>query len=157
MKIYQQIEMNLNRIIEPFPYQMKNLKPTLAAGWVLMIAVSTCSFLQTVAPEKWNFLTEVYLLMPNIDGETGVVNSLTLPVDANTGDILSKLKMGAMVYVEARHNNWTITSDYVFMNLQQEITPGQLIHSATITLKQSIWEAAGFYRLNSFLEVGAGG
>ncbi|MEQ1586452.1 MAG: hypothetical protein ABL895_11270 [Cyclobacteriaceae bacterium] len=140
---------------------MKNFRRWLvAACWVLLIYLCASSSVsaQAVAPEKkWSFLTEIYLLMPNIDGETGVGNSLTVPVDANTGDILSKLKMGAMVYVEARHNKWTITSDYVFMNLQEKITPGKLIQSGTITLKQSIWEAAGFYRLNSFLEVGAGG
>ena len=43
------------------------------------------------------------------------------------------------------------------MNLNQEVTPGILLHTGTVTAKQFMWEAAGYYRLNSFLDVGAGG
>jgi len=130
------------------------------ACWILMMClcmINQGNAQSTLPEKKWNFLAEVYLLLPNMDGETGVGNSLTVPVNANTGDIFSKLKMGAMVYLEARSNKWAITSDYVFMNLQQEITPTTLIHAGTVTIKQSVWEAAGFYRINSFIEVGAGG
>ncbi len=111
----------------------------------------------TTSEKKWNFRVDIYLMFPTLDGETGVGNNLTAPVDASTGDIFSKLKMAAMVYGEAYTEKWAITSDYVFMNLQQEVTPTTLIHSGTVTIKQSIWEAAGLYRLNSFMEVGIGG
>ena len=43
------------------------------------------------------------------------------------------------------------------MNLNQDLTPGILINSGSVTAKQFIWEAAGLYRLTSFLEVGVGG
>jgi hypothetical protein len=43
------------------------------------------------------------------------------------------------------------------MNLRQDITPGKLIRSGTVTLKQTIWELAGLYRILPFLEAGAGG
>jgi len=113
---------------------------------------------QTPATEKkWNFLTDVYLMFPYMDGETGIGESLVLPVDANPGDIFSKLQMGAMLYLEAKTDNWAISSDLVYMNLNQEVTPGMLLYSGTVTAKQFIWEAAGFYRIFSFLEVGAGG
>ena len=65
--------------------------------------------------------------------------------------------MGAMVYLEARTDKWAITSDYVFMNLQQEVARDKVITGGEVMVKQSIWEAAGLYRINSFLEVGAGG
>jgi hypothetical protein len=66
------------------------------------------------------------MLFPNMNGETGVGNTLTVPVDANTGDIFSTLKLGGMLYLEAHTNKWAITSDFVFMNLEKEVTPTTL-------------------------------
>ena len=83
---------------------------------------------QSPAPEKkWNFLTDVYLMFPYMDGETGIGESLILPVDANPGDIFSNLKMGAMLYLEAQTDKWAITSDLVYMNLKQDVTPGTIV------------------------------
>jgi hypothetical protein len=109
------------------------------------------------AIKKWNFLTEVYIMFPNMDGELGIGNNLKLPVDANPGDIFSKLKMAGMIYFEANTKKWAITSDLVYMNLKQDVTPGVLLYSGNVNAKQFIWEAAGLYRLTSFLEIGAGG
>jgi hypothetical protein len=107
--------------------------------------------------KKWNFLTDVYLMFPYMDGETGIGNNLILPVDANPGDIFNKLKMAAMLYLEAKTDKWAITSDLVYMNLEQDVTPGTVINSGTVNAKQLIWEPAGFYRFFKFLEVGVGG
>ncbi len=107
--------------------------------------------------KKWNFLTDVYLMFPNMDGETGIGNSLTVPVDANPGDIFSKLKMAGMVYFEAKTEKWAITNDFVYMKLNQEVTPGKIIESGDVTAKEFIWEPAGFYKIVPFLEVGIGG
>lgn len=107
--------------------------------------------------KKWHFLVEPYLMFPYMDGETGIGNNLILPVDANPGDIFNHLQMAAMLYFEAKTDKWAITSDLVYMNLNQDLTPGILINSGSVTAKQFIWEAAGLYRLTSFLEVGVGG
>lgn len=113
---------------------------------------------QTAAPgKKWNFLTEIYILFPNMSGETGIGDLITVPVDANPGDVFSKLELAGMLYLEVHNDKWAITSDLVFMNLEDEVTPGTLINSGAITAKQGIWEAAGLYRIFSFLEVGIGG
>ena len=96
-------------------------------------------------------------MFPNMQGETGIGSSLTVPVDANAGDIFGNLKMGAMLYGEARTDKWAITSDWVYMNLGQDLTPGTLIHSGTVGVKQSVWEVAGLYRILPFWEVGVGG
>jgi len=113
---------------------------------------------QSSIPEKkWDFLADLYLMFPYMDGETGVGESLILPVEANPGDIFSKLKMGAMMYLEANTNKWAITSDLVYMKLNQEVTPGTIVISGDVTAKQLIWEAAGLYRITSFLEAGVGG
>jgi hypothetical protein len=65
--------------------------------------------------------------------------------------------MAAMLYLEAKYNEWAITSDLVYMNLQKDVTPTRLIRSGTVTLKQTIWEVAGLYRVIPYLEVGIGG
>ena len=134
-----------------------------------IITIYVCTFLlicfssnlvsaQATTPENsWDFLVEPYLMFPYMDGETGIGNSLLLPVEANPGDIFSKLQMGAMLYLEAQTDKWAITSDLIYMKLNQELTPGILIHEGDVTVKQLIWEAAGLYRLTPYLEVGAGG
>ena len=112
---------------------------------------------QTPSERIWHFVAEPYLMFPYMDGETGIGDNLVLPVEANPGDVFSKLKIGAMLYLEAQTDKWAITSDIVYMNLNQEVTPGILLNSGSVTAKQFIWEAAGFYRIVSFLDVGVGG
>ena len=124
---------------------------------LLLSTTNTISAQTTAAERKWNFLTDFYLMFPYMDGETGVGESLILPVEANPGDIFSKLKMGAMLYLEAKTDKWAITSDLVYMKLNQEVTPGTIVISGDVTAKQLIWEAAGLYRITSFLEAGVGG
>ena len=118
---------------------------------------NTASAQPASAEKKWNFLTDVYLMFPYMDGETGIGNLLSVPVEANPGDIFSKLKMAAMLYLEANTGKWAITSDLVYMNLNQEVTPGTLFHSGEVSAKELIWEPAGLYRIVPFLEVGLGG
>jgi hypothetical protein len=143
--------------------QFNNLKTRIK-----IVLVSCCICLYTgmesqlsaqklPAENKWNFLTEIYVLFPNMNGETGIGDLITVPIDANPGDIFKKLEIGGMLYLEAHNNKWAFTSDLVFMNLEDEVTPGTIINSGTVTAKQGIWEAAGLYRISSYLEVGIGG
>jgi hypothetical protein len=125
---------------------------------ILFFSAANTISAQTESPEKkWNFLTDVYLMFPYMDGETGTGDLLSVPVDANPGDIFSKLKMAAMLYLEAKNSKWAITSDLVYMNLNQEVTPGTLFHSGEVSAKELIWEPAGLYRIVPFWEIGLGG
>ena len=130
---------------------------------ILFLGLSFQSFSQDlkndsiVKSKKWDFLIDVYMLFPNMDGETGIGNSITVPIDANTGDIFSTLKLGGMLYFEAHNRKWSVNTDFVFMNLEKDITPGILIESGTAGMNQYIWEVAGLYRIVKFLEVGVGG
>ena len=122
---------------------------------VLLFQLHTLA--QTETPEKkWHFLTDVYLMFPNMNGETGI-GELLVPIDASAGDVFSHLKIGGMFYFEAQTSKWAFTSDIVFMNLNEDITPGKLIESGEVTGKQFIWEAAALYRIAPFWEVGVGG
>ena len=127
-----------------------------------LIALFLTCFSQASAQDntevkKWNFLADVYLMFPYMEGDAGIGNRITVPVDANPGDILSKLKMAAMLYFEAKTDRWAITTDFVYMRLNQDLTPGTLVQSGTLEAKELIWEAAGLYRIWPFLEVGLGG
>ena len=124
---------------------------------VLISCFNQVSAQDSTKVKKWHFLAEPYLMFPYMNGETGIGESLVLPVDATAGDIFSKLQMGAMIYLEAKTDKWAVTSDLVYMNLTQDVTPGIILHEGSVEAKQLIWEAAGFYRLTSFLEVGVGG
>lgn len=122
--------------------------------WISTIEVSAQSETDT---KKWEFLAEVYLIFPYMNGETGIGNHLTVPVEANPGDIFSNLQMAGMLEFEARTDKWAITTDFVYMNLNQEITPSEIIVSGDVGAKQLIWETSGLYRLLPFWEVGVGG
>lgn len=142
---------------------MKYQKPKLVQklGFIILI-IFLCNLMTVSAQtesetKKWNFLADVYIMFPYMDGEVGLGNSLTVPIDANPGDIFSKLKMAGMVYLEAHTSKWAITSDFVSMNLNQEITPGTLLHAGDVSAKQFIWEPAALYRIVPFWEVGIGG
>ena len=107
--------------------------------------------------KKWNVLTEFYILFPYMDGETGVGNVITAPLEAKPGDIFSNLKFGIMLNAEVHNNKWAIISDLLYANLIQEVTPSKLLNSGTVSAKQIIWENSGLYRLTSYLEAGVGG
>jgi len=135
---------------------MKIVRTTLILIVLWGAGIAHLSAQELSKANEWNFLTNVYLLFPNISGEAGIGNQLTVPIDAHPGDIFSKLKMGGMLYLEARHKRWAITSDLVFMKLNEEVTTGKLFDSGDVTGKQLIWEAAGLYRVAPFLELGVG-
>ena len=140
---------------------MKKHKFYVVIAWFVILfygAGSVQAFAQGKSDaKKWNFITEIYLLFPNMNGETGIGDLVSVPIDANPGDIFSNLRFGGMLYFEAQTKKWAITSDLVFMNLGNEITETTLLHSGTVKANQGIWEAAGLYRLLPFLELGFGG
>jgi hypothetical protein len=151
-------------MIQFFKLKFRKLKIrfSFTPTYLYLLLLFSLSFLncpaQSLSKEKnWHFLTDVYVMFPYMDGELGIGNVITVPVDANPGDIFSKLKFAAMLYLEAHTDKWAITSDFVYMNLKQEVTPGTLLHSGNAAAEQFVWEPAGFYRITSFLELGAGG
>jgi hypothetical protein len=115
--------------------------------------------IQSQAPKvkKWQFLVEPYLMFPNMNGKTGVGNLPDVSVDANPGDIFSNLQMGAMLNLEASNDKWAVATDFIYMNLQQDVTSGKLINSGEVTAKQFAWELAGLRRVTPWLELGIGG
>lgn len=122
---------------------------------LLLLIGTTYSYAQENVPtKKWKFLIEPYMMFPSMSGEMGLRNLPSVAVDADAGDIFSKLQVGAMLYVEAQSSKWAITSDLLYMNLNQEVTPTTVINSGDATAKQLGYELAGLYRIAPFLESG---
>lgn len=123
---------------------------------ISFITLST-SFSQEKEKSPWHYLAEVYLMFPGMKGNIAVAELPPVEVDASVGDIFSKLKMGAMFYLEATNDNWAISSDLLYMKLCQGIREGILITGGDITMKQTAWEIAGLKRITPWLEGGLGG
>lgn len=133
------------------------VRPFVCLFLLFCTGAITLNAQDSLSTKKWHYLADVYIMFPYLKGETGVGSALTVPVDASAGDVFSNLKMAAMLYLEARTDKWAISSDLVYMNLNQEITPNNLVHSGDVGLKQTIWEVAGLYRILPFWEAGVGG
>lgn len=124
---------------------------------LMLTMISNCSFAQkSGAEKKWKFLIEPYMMFPSMSGTTGIRNLPEVDVDANAGDIFSKLQFGAMLYLEAQTDKWAITSDLLYMDLEQDATPSTIINSGVASAKQLGYELAGLYRIAPFLESGLG-
>lgn len=103
----------------------------------------------------WNFTIEPYMMLPNMSGTTGIGDVLPpVEVDANVGDIFGHLKIGAMLYMEATNDTWTVSSDVLYMKLGQDIKTGQFITGGDVTMQQLAWEVAGLRRVTPWLDAG---
>lgn len=128
----------------------------LLGSFIITAQDSTDSTIET-KNSSWNFLIEPYLMFPNMKGSTQIREELrSFDVDANTNDIFSHLKMGAMLYLEARNEDWAITSDFVYMKLGEDVTPNTIIESGELEVKETIWQLDGYRRFLPMLEAGVG-
>lgn len=130
--------------------------------FILVFFSSHTLYSQQVAPQsadtkKWHYKVEPYMMFPNMTGSTGVEALPLAEVDASVSDIFSKLKIGAMLYLEVSNDIWSINSDFLYMNLEQEISPSTFINSGKVNAKQLGWELAGLRRVTPWLEFGIGG
>jgi len=124
---------------------------------LFLFAFSSMAQDSTFAKNKWNFQTDVYLMFAKLNGTVGVGTLPDAKAEADFGDILSKLKMATMLYTEASKGKYAITSDLIYMKLGQDVTPGIIINTGNVTVKQFSWEVAGLRKLLPWLEAGIGG
>jgi hypothetical protein len=108
------------------------------------------------AVRNWTFLLEPYVLFPNMNGTVGIGNINDAVVDASPGDIFNKLNMAAMLYFEAGNDKWNLNTDFIYMDLKQQVKEGKIISSGEASAKQFAWELTGLRRVEPWLEVGVG-
>ncbi len=124
------------------------------ASLALVCVFLNITLTQAQQSKEWKFLVEPYVMFPNMNGRTAVRQLPAVDVDADAGDIFSKLQVGAMLYLEASNNKWAFSSDVLFMDLEQDIKPTLLITNGEASAKQLAWEVAGLKRLAPWLETG---
>jgi hypothetical protein len=135
------------------------IKLTLAFSVLFFVAVLGLQAQETTSTENnksgWNFIIEPYMMLPNMSGETGIGEVIPpVEVDADVGDILGHLKMGAMLYMEATNDTWTISSDLIYMKLGQDIKTNQFVTGGNVTMQQLAWEVAGLRKVTPWLDAG---
>jgi hypothetical protein len=111
------------------------------------------------APDgEWHFLVQPYVLFPNMRGETGVGNLPNVDVDEDPSDIFHNLQMGAMLYAEARNDQWTFSTDTLYMNLGVvKISDGPAeLFETDVDVSQIGWELAIMRRVTRSFELGIG-
>lgn len=127
--------------------------------WVLIIAIAIFGSRNLHAQDslkKWHYRVEPYLMFPNMSGQTGVAGLPLADVDASASDIFSKLQMGFMLNLDAGIGTWALNSDFLYMNLEQDLKASTLINGGSVTAKQVGWELAGLRRVAPWLEFGVG-
>lgn len=109
---------------------------------------------QETSTKNWHYLGEIYLMFPNMSGETAIGDLPPVSVDADVDDIFGSLEMGAMFYLEATNDDWSITSDFIYMKLGQDLEPRTIVTGGGLEMKQYAWEIAGFKRIMPGLDAG---
>jgi hypothetical protein len=127
---------------------------------IFSVGIKAQNAAQTTIEESsknWQFLIEPYLMFPNMNGTSGLGALPEVSVDANAGDIFSKLQIGAMLNTEAYFDKWTIGSDIIYMSLKQNVESGLLIANGNLKAKQFAWGVFGLYKVAPWLDLGIGG
>ncbi|PWU03034.1 MAG: hypothetical protein C5B52_04190 [Bacteroidetes bacterium] len=105
---------------------------------------------------KWSFLAEPYIMLPYMNGSVGIGNYPDIKVTAKPGDVFMRLEFGAMLNFEARHNNWTLGTDIMYMSLHQDINGKGQDFLGQLEVKQLSWELSALYKIKPWFEAGAG-
>jgi hypothetical protein len=125
-------------------------------GLLSLLAAVPVALAQGAPPNQWQFVIEPYLMFPHITGTIGAGPLPDVSLDESPSDLFKHLQMGAMLYVEAHDNSWTITSDLLYSNIAETAPSRPIISYARVDLKQLIWEPDLLFRLSPWFELGAG-
>lgn len=109
---------------------------------------------QETTTKNWHHLAEIYLMFPNMSGETAIGELPPVSVDADVSDIFGSLEMGAMLYLETTNDDWAITSDFIYMKLGQDLEARTIVEGGELEMRQYAWEVAGLKRIMPWLDAG---
>ncbi|WP_194775788.1 outer membrane protein [Pararhodonellum marinum] len=132
---------------------MKNL-------YLILIPVffSTLVFGQQAEEEihAWKFRVEPYLWLPSLQGQIAVENTPIFDIREPTRALLGSFKGGGLLYLEAENQDWAITSDYLFVSLENGLEISHPYERGELRLDQTMWEVTGMRKLVPGLEAGIG-
>jgi len=127
-------------------------RATLLGALLLAGASGTAAAQATSTPAKWENTFTLYGWAAAMAGTTGVGNA-TASVDVPFSDILSNLKMGAMLNYQGRGEKWVAAADFIYMKLGSDLAVPQTGTTvASIRVKEWMVEADGGYRVTPWLD-----
>jgi hypothetical protein len=132
------------------------MKTRTALASLLLAALAGTARAQDASDGGWHYLVEPYAMFPNMKGETGIGNFPPVHVDQDPQDIFDHLQMGAMFFLEARNENWALSSDLLYMDLEADIEQATLVAGGKVGVSQLGWELAALRRVGPWFELGLG-
>ena len=94
-------------------------------------------------PGGWQYTIAPYMVAAGMDGSIGIAGS-EAEVDVPFSTILDNLDLAGMVHFDMMNERWVISSDLIFMNLEDdEAVAGG---TTTATMEETLFEVAGGYR-----------
>lgn len=103
---------------------------------------------------KWHLILEPYLMLPYMNGKSGVGNLPDAEFSQSAGDIFKNLELSGMLYAEVIKDRWAMTSDMSYMKLGSDVSVKNDILRGDASSKQFVWEVGGMYRFLPWLEAG---
>jgi hypothetical protein len=134
----------------------RRMKIRVAVSGLLLAGMVHEARSQDAADGRWHYLVQPFVMFPNMKGETGIGNLPPAPIDEDPSDIFEHLQWGAMLFAEARNDRWAFSSDVLFMDLEADVTAGNLIGGGGVDVSQIGWELAAMRRLGPWFELGVG-
>jgi hypothetical protein len=131
--------------------------------WIFLTSISLLSFFHTSAQifndssKKFKVYLEPYIMLTSLSGTTGIGILPNTFVCVPASELLHHLKIGGMLFGEVHNDQLAFTSDLFYANLTEDVSGKEGVLDGTITMKQFWWEFEGLYKVNSWLEFGAGG
>jgi hypothetical protein len=119
--------------------------------WLFSVTILSA---QETSTKNWHHLAEIYLMFPNMSGETAIGELPPVSVDADVSDIFGSLEMGAMFYLETTNDDWAIASDFIYMKLGQDLETQTFVTGGELEMRQYAWELAGLKRIMPWLDAG---
>lgn len=104
-------------------------------------------------PGEWEFTVAPYMMGAAMEGTVGA-GPLEAEIDLPFSDIWSNLDFGAMVYVSAKNDRWSVSGGLVYMDLGHQEESGQ--HEAELSVGQTVFELGGGYRVTETVTLLAG-
>jgi hypothetical protein len=105
---------------------------------------------------NWNYVVEPYFFITNMTGDVGLGTLPDVSTDVNPSDILKRLNMGFMMYIEVSNEKWNFNSDFLYMNVAEGLKSNALVSTGEVRVKQFGGEIAGLYKLKPGLQLGLG-
>jgi hypothetical protein len=129
----------------------------MLASCCLLSAIHSNAQIHKDSSKKFKVFLEPYIMLTSMSGTTGIGTLPDAFICVPASKIFSYLKIGGMLYGELHNDQLAFTSDLFYANLTEDASGKNGVLNGTATLKQFWWELEGLYRINSWLELGAGG